>query len=92
MSHTIYTANGKVCQRMCYCDYTEWITRSFVNKAKEGGLVRISNISWYIGDAVPMVLISHGVDDFRVFILLLERIYLMVLASHTNCFPSIRTN
>ena len=25
----------------CKCDYTEWITRSFVNKAKEGGHVRI---------------------------------------------------
>jgi hypothetical protein len=27
---------------MCECDYTEWITRSFVNKAKEGGYVKIN--------------------------------------------------
>jgi hypothetical protein len=26
------------------CDYTEWITRSFINKAKEGGYVRIDLI------------------------------------------------
>jgi hypothetical protein len=39
MSHTIYTANGKIShihRRMCYWDYTEWISRSFVSKAKEG--------------------------------------------------------
>jgi hypothetical protein len=38
MSHTIYAASGKVShihRRMCQWDYTEWITRSFVNKAKE---------------------------------------------------------
>jgi hypothetical protein len=61
MLHTIYAANGKVShihRRMCYWDYTEWITRSFVNKAKEGGHVRIEynilqerllvNIAWTI--------------------------------------------
>ena len=39
MSHTIYATSGKVShihRRMC-----EWITRSFVNKAKEGGYVRM---------------------------------------------------
>jgi hypothetical protein len=44
----IYAANGKVShihRRMCWWDYTEWITRSFVNKAKEGGYVRIIDIS-----------------------------------------------
>jgi hypothetical protein len=35
----INNTNGKVShihRRMCQSDYTEWITRSFVNKAKEG--------------------------------------------------------
>jgi hypothetical protein len=43
---TIYAANGKVShihRRMCKWDYTEWITRSFVSIAKEGGYVRITN-------------------------------------------------
>ena len=37
-------ANGKYSHihwHMCWWDYTEWITRSFINKAKEGGYVRI---------------------------------------------------
>jgi hypothetical protein len=41
---TIYVANGKVShihRRMCKWDYTEWITRSFAIKAKEGGHVII---------------------------------------------------
>jgi len=41
---TIYSANGKVShvhRRMCQWEYTEWITRSFVNKTKEGGHVGI---------------------------------------------------
>ena len=51
MLHTIYAANGKVShihRRMCYWDYTEWITRSFVNKAKEGGYVKIQFIYLHI--------------------------------------------
>ena len=51
MLHTIYAANGKVShihRRMCYWDYTEWITRSFVNKAKEGGHVKFQFIYLHI--------------------------------------------
>ena len=42
MSHTIYAVNGKVShihRRMCWWDYTEWITRSFVSKAKKEGML-----------------------------------------------------
>ena len=41
---TMYAANAKVShihRRMCQWDYTEWVTRSSVSKAKEGGHVRI---------------------------------------------------
>ena len=45
---TIYGANEKVShihRHMCQWDYTEWIILSVVNKAKEGGYVRIDNNS-----------------------------------------------
>jgi hypothetical protein len=44
-----YVIYGSVRIILTEGDYTEWITRSFFNKVKEGGHVRITGISYEEG-------------------------------------------